>query len=58
MVDKGLNLFDECTARFVQLHLSPQEEECTSSLEDSKMYTSDSIANWNKWKWCYSQNKD
>ena len=49
MVDKGLNLFDECTARFVlQLHLSPQEEECTSSLEDSKMYTSDSIANWNK----------
>ena len=48
MIDKGLNLFDECTARFGQSHLSPQEEEWTSSLEDSKMYTSDSIANWNK----------
>ena len=42
MIDKGLNLFDECAARCV--HASPQE--CTSSSwGDSKMYTSDSIAN-------------
>ena len=44
MTDKGFNIFDECAARCV--HLFPQEEECTSSSwEDSKMYTSDSIAN-------------
>ena len=44
MTDKGLNLFDECATRCV--HLSPQEEECTSSSwGDSKMYTSGSIAN-------------
>ena len=43
MTDKGLNLFDECASRCV--HLSPQEEECTSSSwGDSKMYTSGSIA--------------
>ena len=42
MIDKGLNLFDECAARCV--HAAPQE--CTSSSwGDSKMYTSDSIAN-------------
>ena len=29
MIDKELNLFDECAARCV--HLSPQEEECTPS---------------------------
>ena len=38
MIDKGFNLFDECIAGSV--HLSPQEEQCTSSL-----YTSGSIAN-------------
>ena len=44
MTHKGFNIFDECAARCV--HLFPQEEECTSSSwEDSKMYTSDSIAN-------------
>ena len=44
MTDKGFNLFDECAARCV--HLSPQEEECTSpSWGGSKMYTSGSIAN-------------
>ena len=29
MADKGLNLFDECAARYV--YLSTQEEQCTSS---------------------------
>ena len=29
MTGKAFNLFDECAARGV--HLSPQEEECTSS---------------------------
>ena len=44
MTDKGFNLFDECTA--ICVHLSPQEQECTSSLwEDSKMYTAGSLAN-------------
>ena len=44
MTDKGFNLFDECAA--ICVHLSPQEEECTSSLwGDSKMYTPGSIAN-------------
>ena len=43
MTDKGFNLFDECAARCV--HLFRQEEECTSSRGDSKMYTSGSIAN-------------
>ena len=38
MIDKGFNLFDECIAGSV--HLSPQEEQCNSSL-----YTSGSIAN-------------
>ena len=62
MVDKGFNLFDECTARCVNLF--PQEEDCTSSSwGDSRMYTPRSIANsqrinWNKQKWHYSQNKD
>ena len=37
MTVKGFNLFDECTSRCV--HLSPQEEECTSY----KMYTFGSI---------------
>ena len=56
MTDNGLNLFDECAARYV--HLSPQEEECTSSSSgDSKIYTSGIIGNskrslteinWNK----------
>ena len=58
MADKGLNIFDEYASRCV--HMSPQEEECTSSLwRDSKMYTSDNIvssqgANWNKQKWDYN----
>ena len=44
MVDKGLNLCDECTAECV--HLCPQEGECTStSRRDSKMYTTGTIAN-------------
>ena len=44
MIDEGLNLFDKCAARCV--HLSTQEEECTSSYSgSSKMYTSGSIAN-------------
>ena len=38
MVNKGLSLFDECASEYV--HLSRQEEECTSSpLGDSKIYT-------------------
>ena len=38
MVNKGLSLFNECASEYV--HLSCQEEECTSSpLGDSKMYT-------------------
>ena len=44
MADKEFNLSDECAARCV--HLSPQEEKCTSSSRgDSKMYISCSIAN-------------
>ena len=44
MVDKGLNLCDECAAECV--HLCPQEEECTSSSRrDSKMYATGTIAN-------------
>ena len=44
MTDKGVNLFDEWAV--ICVHLSPQEEECTSSLRgDSKMYTAGSIAN-------------
>ena len=47
MTDKGFNLFDECAARCV--HLSLQEEECTSSSWGaSKMYTSGSTANSQK----------
>ena len=47
MTDKGFNLFDTWAARCV--HMSPQEEECTSSSwGDSKMYTSGSIANLQK----------
>ena len=43
MTDKGFKLFDDCAARC--LHLSPQEEECTSSSwGDSNRYTSGSIA--------------
>ena len=43
MIDKGYSLLDERGSRCG--HLSPQEEECTTSfLGDSKMYTSDSIA--------------
>ena len=39
IADKVLNLFDEYATRCV--HLSPQDEECTSSFgEESKMYTS------------------
>ena len=47
MRDKGINLFDDCAARCAHLDdVFPQEEECTSaSFGDSKMYTSDSIAN-------------
>ena len=44
MTEKEFNLFDECAARCV--HPFPQEEECiSSSWEDSKMYTSGTIAN-------------
>ena len=44
MVDKGLNLFDECVAECV--HLCPHVEECiSSSWGDSKMYTPGNIAN-------------
>ena len=44
MVEKDLNLFDECVAECV--HLCPQVEECISSTwGDSKMYTPDIIAN-------------
>ena len=44
MADKGLNLFDECTAECV--HLYAQEEECTSSSwRDSKIYAPGTIAN-------------
>ena len=44
MTGKGFNLFDECAAKCV--HLVPEEEECSSSsLANSKMYTSRSIAN-------------
>ena len=44
IVDKGLNLSDECTARCV--YLSPQEEGCTSFIwKNSKMYTSRTTAN-------------
>ena len=42
MTDKGFSLFDECASRCV--HLPLQEEECTSSWGNSKMYTSGSIA--------------
>ena len=43
MIGKVFNLFDECASRCV--HLSPQEEGCTSSSwGDSKTYTSGSIA--------------
>ena len=44
MVDKGLNLFDECVAECV--HRCPYVEECiSSSWWDSKMYTTGTIAN-------------
>ena len=44
MTGKGFNVFDKSACRCV--HLSHQEEECTSSSwGDSKMYTSGSIAN-------------
>ena len=44
MIDKVFNLFDECASRCV--HLSPQEEGCTSSSwGDSKMFTSGSVVN-------------
>ena len=63
MLDKGFHLFDECATRCV--HLSTQEEECTSSSwGTSKMYTSASITNSqrmltvNKRKWCYCQIKE
>ena len=47
MADKGFNGFDACASRCV--HLSPQEEECAlSSWGDSKMYTSSSIARWQR----------
>ena len=44
MTEKRVNLFDECSARWV--HLFHQKKECTSSSRGgSKMYTSGSIAN-------------
>ena len=63
MVNKGLSLFNECASEYV--HLSCQEEECTSSpLGDSKMYTLGTSnkftedTNWIKQKWYYCYNKD
>ena len=62
MTNKGFSLFDEWSFRCV--HLSPQEEEWTSSFlgkskcthwEHSK-FTED--ANWNKRKWRYNLDKD
>ena len=46
MRDKGINVFDECTARCAHLDdVFPQEEERTSaSFGDYKTYTSDGIA--------------
>ena len=59
MADKGLNLFNECAARCLNLY--PQEEDCnSSSWEDSKICTSGSIANSQrmlteiKKKWYYN----
>ena len=44
MVEKGLNLFDECVSECV--HLCYHVEECiSSSWGDSKMYTPGTIAN-------------
>ena len=44
ITDKGFNLFDDCAARCA--YIFPHEEGCTSSSwGDSKMHTSDSIAN-------------
>ena len=44
MTYKEFNFFYECAA--ICVHLFPQEEDCTSSsLGDSKLYTSGSIAN-------------
>ena len=43
MADKGLNFFDKCAAECV--HLCPQEEECTFSWVNSKMYTPGTLAN-------------
>ena len=44
MADKGLSLFDEYAAKCA--HLSPQDEECTSSSwGNSKTYTPGTIAN-------------
>lgn len=44
MADKGLNLFDEWSTECE--HLSPHEEECSSSSwGDSKMYKTDTIVN-------------
>ena len=42
MADKGLNLFDECTAEFV--YLCPKKS-ASSSWGDTKMYTPGTIAN-------------
>ena len=43
MIDKWFDLFDACAVKYI--HLSPQEEKCTSSSwGDSKIYTSASIA--------------
>ena len=48
MTDKGLNLFDDCATKCVQLF--PQEEECTSSSwGQSKIYTPGIMANLYKY---------
>ena len=45
MADKGLNLCEECAAA-ESVHLCSQEDKSTSSsLGDSKMYTSSTIMN-------------
>ena len=44
MVEKGVNLFDECVSECV--HLCPQVEQCiSSSCGGSEMYTPGTIAN-------------
>ena len=63
VADKGLNLFDECTAECVYLY--PQEEQCTSSFwGDSKKCTPSKFTDRQRTptkifkKWCCCQIKN